>query len=63
MTWKCKGQISPSSAYVYQCRPLLAFAVKGEIFTDKVFEYFEENVIREGSDCHLSVKLAYTTQS
>ena len=30
---------------------------------DEEFEEFEENVIREGSDCDLLVKFAYTTQS
>ena len=30
---------------------------------DKEFEDFQENVIREGSDCNLLAKLAYTTLS
>ena len=32
-------------------------------FIDEEFEYFEDNVIREGYDCDLLIKLAYTTQS
>ena len=32
-------------------------------FIDEEFEYFEDNVIREGSDCDLLIKLAYTPQS
>jgi len=64
MTWECKHQISPSSAYVYQGRPLLAFGVVGKAFTAEEFKYFEENIIGEGSAvCHLLAKFAYTTQS
>ena len=43
--------------------PLLACDVIEIRCIDEEFEYFEENVIREGSDGDLLVKLAYTTQS
>ena len=47
---------------MYQRMPLLGweFIV---YFINEGFEYFEENVISEGSDCQLLVKWAYTTQS
>ena len=50
---------------MYQRMPLLGW---GEMdfyfFINEEFEYFEEDVIREGSHCcHLLVKWAYTTQS
>jgi len=58
VTWRHKCQISLSSAYVYQCMPLLACDVIGIHCINEEFEYFEENVIREGSNGDLLVKLA-----
>ena len=52
VTRRCKRKISPSSAYVYQCKP--------RAIIDEEFENFEEKIIREESDCDLLVKLAYT---
>jgi hypothetical protein len=62
VTWRCKHQISPSSADVYQCMPLPGCVVIVIRPIDKEFEYFEENVVRESSDCDLLVKFAHTTQ-
>jgi hypothetical protein len=38
-------------------------ALVGAMKLHEEFEYFEENVIREGSDSDLLVRLAYTIQS
>ena len=60
MTRRCKRQLSPSTAYVDQRAPLLGSGVIGIHLISEEFEYFEENVIRDGSDW---VQLAYTDQA
>jgi len=44
---------------MYQRMPLLGYEVMEIHRIDEYFEYFEENVIRKGSDCDPLVKLAY----
>jgi len=48
---------------VYQRAPLLEYEVMEIHRIDEYFENLEENFIREGSDCDLLVKLAYTTHT
>ena len=48
---------------MYQRMPLLGWGEMEFILINEELEYFEEDVIREGPDCHLLMKWAYTTQS
>lgn len=42
--------MSPSSAYMYKRMPFLGRGEKEMLHIEEEFEYFEEDVIREGSD-------------
>lgn len=43
--------------------PLLGWKITEICCINEEFEYFQENIVREGADCHLLVKVAYTVRT